>query len=85
MQAQYTAPITPKTLLAPSEFSQFRRMNRRWYLLLKLKLIAIIVTVAVAMNDKIVDLAMFIGGLLFVYCVPLGILVAKNNGMYFYG
>jgi|GEM_PF-3388115 len=83
MQAQYTPPISPKTLLDPAQFSQFRRKNRRWYLLLNLILIAIFVMVAVAINDKTTDLSMIIGGLLCIYCVPLGILVAKNKGNVF--
>jgi len=79
MKAPYTPPITPKTLLSKTDFIEFRKKNRRWYLVLNLILVGLLLSIALAIIDKSIDISMLIGGLWFGYCVPLGVLAAKNK------
>jgi len=79
MKAPYTPPITPKTLLSKTEFVEFRHKNRRWYFVLSFMLIIVCATIALSIIDKSLDVSMLIGGLVFAYCVPLGVLAVKNE------
>ena len=71
--------VSQKILLGEEGFRSYQRENRKWYALLSLFLVSIFVVVAVSISYKEFDLGIYIGGLLFLYLIPLGVLAVKNK------
>ncbi len=79
MKSVHELEVSQKTLLGEEAFRSYQRENRKWYAILSFFLVSIFVVVAVSINYKEFDLGIYIGGLLFLYLIPLGVLAVKNK------
>ncbi len=79
MKSVHGLEVSQKILLGEEGFRSYQRENRKWYAILSLCLVSIFVMVAASINYKELELGIYIGGLLFLYLIPLGILAAKNK------
>ncbi|MGI2156376.1 hypothetical protein [Shewanella baltica] len=79
MQTVRGLEISPKVLLGEEAFIKYKRENRKWYAILCMALVSIFIMVAFAIINKELELGIYIGALLFVYCIPLGVLASKNK------
>jgi hypothetical protein len=79
MRTVHGLEVSQKVLLGEEEFIKYKRVNRIWYAILCAVLVSIFSMVAVGINYKELDLGIYIGALVFVYCIPLGVLASKNK------
>lgn len=77
MQTVRGLEISQKVLLGEEAFIKYKRENRKWYAILCMALVSIFIMVAFAIINKELELGIYIGALLFVYCIPLGVLASK--------
>ncbi|CCO57376.1 conserved hypothetical protein [Vibrio nigripulchritudo] len=71
--------LSPKTLLNEEEFRQYRKSNRKWFLIHTTILISILVTVAISIFYKELEMGIYTGSLVFLYIISLGVIASKNK------
>ncbi|WP_435237188.1 hypothetical protein ACR30L_06340 [Psychromonas sp. PT13] len=70
MRTVHGIEVSQKVLLGEEEFIKYKRVNRIWYAILCAILVSIFCMISVGV---------YIGPLVFVYCIPLGVLASKNK------
>ena len=74
-----TPELSMRILLGKEGFAEYRKTNRFWFFSLTAVLVVTNVLAATSINFNELELGLYIGALLFIYCIVIGILASKSK------